>query len=266
MTTNQETSKPPDESFPTNGRDVTLAGLAGVLSALTIVAIFAAMIVLPSPDSATVAGQLGHMNEHASTLRLANGLYPVLHVLLLAFFVGLYGVVRRAGDVSRFALAACLLGLVFFLLTAIIFDGRIQLASAYDAAGDPTKDVIVSTISVVERVQLGVSIAGHVFTWGLGVAGFSVAVLRTSVLSRWVGWLGLVFAATAWLNVPRLVWDAFGPMLLVMDAIGVVWLFAVGVMLLRIDGERIARVGSDRSGLAESEAQNTNSTGVDTTD
>lgn len=235
MSTEHDSPDQRDAPIAPDVRFVNLAGVAGILAALTIVAIFALMILLPTPESSTVAGKLANMNDQASTLRLSNGLYPLLHIFLLVFFVGLNDRLDRTGSLPRFGLTAGVVGIVFFLLTAIVFDGRIQLASAYVVADEATKAAIVSTITVLDRVQLAVGIAGHVFAWGLGVAAFSLAILRTSLLSRWIGWLGLLFAFTAWLNIPRLVWDAFGPMLLVMDAIGVIWLIAVGISLLRYD-------------------------------
>lgn len=263
MSTEHDSSDQFDAPIAPDVTFVKLAGVAGILAALTIIAIFALMVLLPKPETTTTAGKLAHMAEHTSMLRISNGLYPLLHLFLLVFFVGLTHMLDTNRSVPRFGLAAGVLGIVFFLLTAIIFDGRIQLASAYVAADEATKAVIVSTIPVLNRVQLAVSIAGHVFAWGLGVAAFSVAILRTSLLSRWIGWLGILFALTAWLNIPRLVWDAFGPMLLVMDAIGVIWLIAVGISFLRYDEDRIDSHRTAQNSQRDSTTGSPDSTGTD---
>lgn len=148
---------------------VRLGGAAGVAAAGVIVALFAMQFVLPAPPSSdTTTAELAHLADHSSLLQLANALYPLMHVLLLVFFIALYRWLAPAGGVARLGLVGALLGLVMFFLTAVIYDGRIVLAGQYVGADPATKRAILAAVPVVERVQHIVSVAGHVLAWGSG--------------------------------------------------------------------------------------------------
>lgn len=204
-----------------------------------IVGLFAMQFVLPPPPSDGTTAQLAHLADNASLLQLANGLYPLMHVLLLVFFVALYRWLAPAGGVARLGLVGGVLGLVMFFLTAVIYDGRIVLASQYVGADPATKQAVLAAVPVVERVQHVVSVSGHVLAWGIGVASFSAVGLRQSLLSRWTGWLGLAFGVVAWLYVLRLVSPMFRPVLLLLNLLAIVWLVPTGLAMFRGDVDDI---------------------------
>lgn len=233
---------------------VRAGGAAGIVAALVIVALFALQFVLPAPPpDSSAAAELRHLAENQSVLRLANGLYPVMHLALLVFFLGLYQWLLPAGGFARLGLVAGVLGLLLFFLTVVIYDGRLTLASEYAAADEATRAALLATLAGVERVQHVVSVAGHVLAWGVGVSSLSAVAIRTSVLSRWTGWGGLAFGLLAWLYALRLADPAFGPLLLVLNLFAIVWLVPTGLSMLRLDPD--AAVGVERSASPPSDGE-----------
>lgn len=230
--------------IPPSNRVARIAGVASLLGVVVVIATLVMQITMPAPAATTKAGKLTHLATYENTVRLGNGLYPLFHLTLIVLFVSLYQLLREAGGLARFALATSLVGLVFFLLTIFLYDARIELATQFVAAEQPAQQSLLGTAAVVERLQLVVSLAGHVITWGLGLAAFSVLLLRQSMLTRWHAGLGLLIAVLAWLNLARLSESAFGPLLLVLNVALLVWLVATGISLLRIDLESERTHGS----------------------
>jgi hypothetical protein len=79
-----------------------------------------------------------------------------------------------------------------------------------------------------------VNYAGDVVLWGVVVPMYAVAVLKTSVVARWIGWLGLGVGVFAGLG------DALSPASSVIEGLTFigfvaffVWTAAMGVALLR---------------------------------
>jgi hypothetical protein len=122
------------------------------------------------------------------------------------------------------------------------------LADSY-VAGDAATRTAVAAAWTAQHQYGGALLGEHlgqllVIAWSVTV---SILILRTGVLSRWAGWLGLVASgmylvnqgdilATAMPGFP--VWDLGG---LVGSTLWAVWLLALGVLLLR----RPARTFSD---------------------
>ncbi|MFB6254699.1 MAG: hypothetical protein ABEI06_08820 [Halobacteriaceae archaeon] len=218
-----------------NGIFINSGGIAAILGAVVIIAIIAFQISLSGPTGSSQTAKLTYMSQHESMARLVNGLYPILHVMLIVLFLALYQLFTDRGGIAKLGLVGGLYGVVFFLLTIFVFDARITLATQYVAASSSVRQAIFPTVAVLERLQNVLSIAAHVFTWGIGVGIFSVGIIRTSLLSKWIGWIGVVFAIIGWLNAPRLVSSAFDPLLIVLNLIAIIWLFAIGIGILRTD-------------------------------
>ncbi|MCZ6478123.1 MAG: hypothetical protein O6851_07410, partial [Gemmatimonadetes bacterium] len=79
---------------------------------------------------------------------------------------------------------------------------------------------------------------GHVLIFGIGVLLFSFAILQTSVVPKWIGWLGLIVVAVnvALLTFLSGVFHIIRPPWLWPVATGtnLLWVVAMGVVLLRL--------------------------------
>ncbi|MCH8948456.1 MAG: DUF4386 family protein [Acidobacteria bacterium] len=81
------------------------------------------------------------------------------------------------------------------------------------------------------------SAVGSALIFGVGVLLFSFAILRTSVVPKWIGWLGLIAVAANVALVTLLsgVFDSsIRPPWLLATGTFLGWLLAMGVVLLRL--------------------------------
>jgi hypothetical protein len=164
--------------------------------------------------------------------------YAILIVPILLLPAALH---RRTDAALRVATylgaASVVLALIGFLRWVFVVP---PLADSY-VAGDATTRTAVTAAWMAQHQYGGALLGEHlgqllVIVWSVTV---SVLVLRTGVLPRWVGWLGLVASglylanqgdilATAVPGFP--VWDLAG---LLGSTLWAVWLLALGAVLLR---------------------------------
>lgn len=117
--------------------------------------------------------------------------------------IGFYDALRSAGPVL---ILAPILGVVG--LTLVTISHLIPIAMAYelvpgytdaDAATRSSLEVTTDTLAILSLV---INYTGNVLGWGVAVPLYAVAILKTSVVPRWIGWLGIVVAVFAgWLGL-----------------------------------------------------------------
>ena len=141
-------------------------------------------------------------------------------LLLMVAALGLYRALRQAGPLPLIAVVATLTGGI-----VLLFRGFILLGIAYELVPGIT-DALRQTGWLVAGV-------GAVLVFFIGVLLFSFAILRTSVVPKWIGWLGVItvlgFCLMALLP---LVFSMATPWFL--GGVFLVWLVAMGLVLLRL--------------------------------
>jgi hypothetical protein len=163
-------------------------------------------------------------------------------------FVGFYDALRHVGP---WLILAPILGAV--ALTLVTISHLIPIAMAYElvpgyAAGDAAaKASLATTADTFAALALVVNYTGDVVLWGVVVPMYAVAVLKTSVVPRWIGWLGIGVGVFGGLG------DALSPASSVIEGVTFigfvaffVWTAAMGVTLLR----RAQRSAAARSAAA----------------
>jgi hypothetical protein len=173
--------------------------------------------------------------------------YAILVVPILLLPAAL---ARRADAALRVAsyvgATSVVLSLIGFLRWVFVVP---QLADAYVGGDAPTRSAVAAAWTA--QHQFGGALLGEhlgqllVIGWSVTV---SVLIVRTAVVSRWVGWLGLLASAMYLFNqgdilataVPGLpVWELGG---LLGSCLWALWLLVLGVLLLR----RPTRAQSER--------------------
>ena len=136
---------------------------------------------------------------------------------------GFYRVLRQAGPLPLIAVVAILSGVIFLL-----FHEFIRLGIAYELAPD-----ITDALSQSGWLAAGV---GSALLFFIGVPLFSFVILRTSVVPKWIGWLGLIVVAAqvALLTVLSGVFESIRPPWLLANGTFLGWLLSMGVVLLRL--------------------------------
>jgi hypothetical protein len=122
-----------------------------------------------------------------------------------------------------------------------------ELVPGYTAGDAAAKASLATTADTFAALALVVNYTGDVVLWGVVVPMYAVAVLKTSVVPRWIGWLGIGVGVFAGLG------DALSPASSIIEGVTFigfvaffVWTAAMGVTLLR----RARRSAAARSAAA----------------
>ncbi len=160
-------------------------------------------------------------------------LYPVL---LMPAALGFYQTLRQAGALLWIAVAAIFTGALLFIGASMTLIGvAYELAPGYVEASDASKAALAlmaSTLGGTAHVALSVA---YLLSLGIGVGLFALAILRTSVVPKWVGWLGLVVVLIgAWPQALRSVSPVFTGIGFLGLLAFLVWMVVMGAVLLRL--------------------------------
>jgi hypothetical protein len=173
---------------------------------------------------------------HNNTMYSASGWFALVGMaLVIPAALGFYQALREARRLSLLALAFFLVGLTTAFASIGLFWGiERQLVSSYAAAGEamkPTLEMVASTL--MEAALSGFSF-GFFLSFGIGAVLFSLGTLRTSVIRRWIGWLGVVAGVLMVCFLLATLSDVLSYIGLVAFVLVLVWTAAMGVSLLRL--------------------------------
>jgi len=164
-------------------------------------------------------------------------------LLGLIALVGFWRPLRDAGEALIFAPILAVVGMILITTSHLLAVAMTyELVPGYVDGSSTTKDSLaVATDTLVETAHL-LSYIGGLFVFGVVVPLYAWAVLKTNVLPRWIGWVGIVTAVFAgWLGAAapasRQVEDAT----FIGLAAFFVWLAAMGIAILRRRAPRAAR-------------------------
>jgi Domain of unknown function (DUF4386) len=115
--------------------------------------------------------------------------------------VGFYDALKQAGSVFILAPIVGVVG-----LTVVTISHLVPIALAYEfvpgyvAADEASKASLAVTFDTFASLSSILNYVGNALGWGVAVPIYALAILRTSVVPRWMGWLGLAVALLAgWL-------------------------------------------------------------------
>lgn len=156
--------------------------------------------------------------------------------LLLPFAVALAGRVERTGGAQQ-VLARLMLAGVIMSIVLFSFDTFVGVALGLDGRLTELSPENIGFQVVFDANKLFL-LAGFHLAMGLWIAAASIALLRTHIAPRWIGWLGVGLLA------PQIVaasWVVGGQLTAVHDALAglgiigsfLVWLPAASVSMLR---------------------------------
>lgn len=161
------------------------------------------------------------------------------HLLYLVVIVTLYQLFRDEGAAMRLAAVMGVVGMLLVVLTDFFALARLEIAAqivAADATTTPALKAMKETISVL---IVDLEAVGNGLAWGVGGGLFSLAILRTERIPHWLGWGGLLFAATM-LFTPFDVMFLTGSTLesvvfFLGNMYGRLWLVVLGIFIVRLD-------------------------------
>lgn len=149
--------------------------------------------------------------------------------------IGFYDALREAGRWLIIAPIVAVSGLTLVTLSHLIpIAMAYELAPAYEDANRVTQSSLAVTEDTLASICLVTNYAGNFLGWCVAIPMISYAVLKTGVVPRWIGWLGLGVAAVAgWIGL-------LGPLSSLAEGVSsigflafFVFMLAMGIALLR---------------------------------
>ena len=223
--------------------NISLVKVGSVCAILVTVSLIVAIIIrgvadLPGLKDLTDDAEQWLLDVNANRTAFLSYMWFLLlgSVLLIPAALGFYQALRVAGALLWIAVAAMFTGALLYIASNMTLIGMAyELVPGYVEASEtirPALAAMASTVGATSRVAL--TVASFPFL-GIGLALFALAILRTSVVPRWVGWLGLVPALLrGWPQPLRDVSEVFTSV----GALGLlaflVWLVVMGVVMLRL--------------------------------
>ena len=219
--------------------NVSLTKVGGVCAILTGILAAAGFILIASTDildAEKAVEALPALDKDQNLIATALWLFMLAATFGLAAALGFFQALRQAGALVWLATLFFEVGtLMVFAFTSIFLAMTYELAPAYLEATGATKSALEATGDTLGQLGDLTNLISGALSWGLGVLLFSLVILRTSVVTKWIGWLGILVAILGgWLAL-------LGPTSDVFETIGFigfigfwVWMIAMGVALLRL--------------------------------
>ena len=190
-------------------RNISLATAGAVCALITVAGFVIGVALMASSGIQTLIPETGKNGlkwiadvQDAGDLFIAGASVTVFAGLFaLVAFVGFYDALRHAGPLMIIAPVAGAAGMVLVTIShATPIAIALQLAPGYTAANEATQASLAVTTDTFAQFCLLMNYFGDILIWGVTTPLFAIAVLKTSAVPRWIGWVGIVTAVFAgWL-------------------------------------------------------------------
>jgi hypothetical protein len=224
-------------------KNVSLTTVGAVCAILMVVSFVASVVCMATSGVQVLIPETGSEGrEWIADVNDAGGAFIVgawLSILGGYFgmvaLVGFYDALREAGRVLILAPIVGIAGLTLVTLSHLIpIAMAYELAPAYEDANAATQASLAATADTLAAICLVTNYAGNFLGWSVAIPLIAYAILKTSVVPRWIGWLGAVVAVFAgWLGL-------LGPASSVIEGISsigflafFVFMLSMGIALLR---------------------------------
>jgi hypothetical protein len=192
-------------------RTLRLSTVGALCAVLTALAFVVAIAVTVSSGVPTLIPERGKSLDWIADVGGAGnaffaGGWIVLFAGLLGVFalLGFYDALRAAGPVMVIAPIAGAVGLTLVTISqAIPLAMGYELVPAYtETANEASRAALAATSDTLASLSLLLNYFGNALGWGVAVPLYAIAILKTRIVPKWIGWLGMVVAVFAgWLGL-----------------------------------------------------------------
>jgi hypothetical protein len=224
-------------------RDLNLATVGAVCALVAVAGFLVGVVLMVSSGVETLIPETGEQGlGWIADVEDAGGPFFVgawlgifAGLFLLVALVAFYDVLREAGPVMIVAPVAAVVGMTLVTISHVIPVAMAsELAPGYSEASGATQAALAVTNDTLASASLLTNYVGNALGWGVAVPLYAIAILKTAVLPRWIGWLGMVVAVFGgWLGLLAPAWEVLEGV----TSIGFVGFFvfmaSIGVAILR---------------------------------
>ena len=210
--------------------------VGGITAVAAIIILIAATDII---DAEGVADKLTAANNDKAAVAASLWLFVLGPFLGLMGVLGLYQATRDRGNLIREEALFFVLGIPLALSRVFLDLGVVyELAPAYAtaAANSATSASILVLADTIDTIGVLADLVSNVLILGIALLLFSIAIIRTSVMPKWIGWLGVVSAIMGgWLSLLGPAFSVFEIVTLIGFLLFMVWIISVGVRLLGLE-------------------------------
>ncbi len=195
----------------------------GTISLVRVGGVCAILAVVSSTMGRIVFGNAWLTSRGVDTLITGHWFDTLGLLLLIPAALGFHHALRQAGPMLLIAVVAFLTGVI-----VLLFREFILLGIAYE--------LVPGITDALRQTGWLVMVVVYVLFFFIGVLLLSIAILRTSVMPKWIGWLGLIVVAVnlVLVTITSGVFENIRPPWLLATGTLSGWLLAMGVVLLRL--------------------------------
>lgn len=161
------------------------------------------------------------------------------HLLYIVVIVALYHLFRDGGAAMRLAVIMGVVGMLLVIINDFFALISVELVTEAGTADGATQSTLNTLDEVVLVLRSHLEAVGNALAWGVGGGLFSLAMLRTRRVPRWLGWGGVIFVVTMLLTPLEVMFVADGireaDLFFFGNMYGRLWLVVLGITLVRMD-------------------------------
>ena len=227
---------------------VRVSTVGAVCAILTVACFVLGAVLIGASGVESLIPETGKPGlEWVADVDAASGLFfaGAWLIILMGFlsivaFVGIYDVLRGAGDVLVLAPVLGSVGLTLVTVSHLLpISLAYELVPSYSGADPAGQATLAATFDTFAATALVMNSAGNFLGWGVAVPMFAVAILKTRLLPRWIGWLGILVGVLAgWLGLLVPVADVFEGISTIGFLGFFVFMVSIGVAILRRKDDR----------------------------
>jgi len=207
-----------------------ISGISAILAGIVAIIGIVLVVTTDAIDAEEGAEMLTVIDADKDVIAPGMWLLTLAPLLLLGALAGIYQRLRSAGDILRIALIALAVDAVFIIVSNIIGLGVVyEIATPWVEGGSEAGSDLVTTGNALLTMSLLARLVGDAIGLGIGVLLFSIAILKTGLAPKWIGWVGLIAALGGWLGL-----FVFSGLLGIIGAIAFfIWLIGLGATMVR---------------------------------
>lgn len=223
--------------------NVRLSTVGAACAILTTVSFVAGVALLGSsggPDLVPQTGEDGldwiaDVDSAADGFLVGAWLIVLTTLVGIVALVGFYDALKEAGPVMILAPIVGVVGLSLVTISHLVpIAVAYEFAPGYVAADETAKASLAITFDTFANLSSILNYVGNALGWGVAVPLYALAILRTSVVPHWIGWLGLAVAVLAgWLALLAPASSVIGGLSVLGFLLFFAFMLFMGIALLR---------------------------------